>query len=114
MTYIDEFSYWRINSRTKVTFRLLAREMDCRVYGFSWLVRSLFFVVLLFGIPEYSHGYLWPKQNTYTTRWDKVNLDEILESKRLLHHYFNCLMSKGPCPPDGAELKSEIFFQWLF
>lgn len=51
--------------------------------------------------------YPWPKPNTYMTRWDKVNLDEILDSKRLLQHYFNCLMSKGPCPPDGLELKRE-------
>ncbi|XP_001600188.1 ejaculatory bulb-specific protein 3-like [Nasonia vitripennis] len=55
-----------------------------------------------------SHGYPWPQPNTYITRWDKVNLDEILDSKRLLQHYFNCLMSKGPCPPDGLELKRNL------
>ena len=59
--------------------------------------------------PQGVLGYLWPKQNTYITRWDKVNLDEILASKRLLQHYFNCLISKGPCPPDGMEIKSEFF-----
>nr|QJT73566.1 chemosensory protein 7 [Encarsia formosa] len=58
-------------------------------------------------------GYLWPKPNTYTTRWDKVNLDEILGSKRLLQHYFNCLVNKGPCPPDGRELKRECWFRVL-
>ncbi|XP_043277877.1 allergen Tha p 1-like isoform X2 [Venturia canescens] len=79
--------------------------MVCRSNGFSLLVRSSFLVILLLGIPKYSRGYLWAKPNTYTSRWDKVNLDEILDSKRLLHHYFKCLMSKGPCPPDGAELK---------
>nr|QHN69075.1 chemosensory protein 3 [Sirex noctilio]QHN69082.1 chemosensory protein 3 [Sirex nitobei] len=52
-----------------------------------------------------AQGYLWPKQDTYTTRWDKVNVDDILDSKRLLQYYFNCLMSRGPCPPDGQELR---------
>ncbi|XP_015516350.1 ejaculatory bulb-specific protein 3-like [Neodiprion pinetum] len=50
-------------------------------------------------------GYIWPKQNTYSTRWDKVNIDDILDSTRLLQYYFKCLMGTGPCPPDGQELK---------
>ncbi|THK33134.1 ejaculatory bulb-specific protein 3 [Diachasma alloeum] len=66
------------------------------------LVFFLFTVVILTRDIE---CYTWPRRNTYMTRWDKVNLDEILQNKRLLHHYFRCLMGVGPCPPDGQELK---------
>ncbi|XP_034935313.1 ejaculatory bulb-specific protein 3-like [Chelonus insularis] len=52
-----------------------------------------------------SHSYRWPPPNVYMTTWDKVNLDEVLACKKLLHHYFTCLMGQGPCPPDGRELK---------
>lgn len=43
----------------------------------------------------------------YTTKYDGVNLDEILKSRRLLITYANCLLDKGPCTQDGAELKSK-------
>lgn len=44
-------------------------------------------------------------QDKYTTRFDNVNIDEILNNRRLLKGYANCLLDKGPCSPDGAELK---------
>jgi hypothetical protein len=40
-------------------------------------------------------------------RWDYMNVDEILSSDRLVNNYVKCLLDKGPCTPDGAELKSE-------
>lgn len=80
-------------------------KMNVRLFTFALILCLVF---LLTG-PRDTYGYLWPKQNTYMTRWDKVNLNEILDSKRLLQYYFNCLMSKGPCPPDGMELKREFF-----
>ncbi|XP_043471776.1 allergen Tha p 1-like [Leptopilina heterotoma] len=78
--------------------------MNVRLFMFALILCLIF---LLTG-PRDTYGYLWPKQNTYMTRWDKVNLNEILDSKRLLQYYFNCLMSKGPCPPDGMELKRAL------
>lgn len=45
----------------------------------------------------------------YTTRYDNVDLDQILRSDRLLKNYVNCLLDKGKCSPDGAELKREYF-----
>lgn len=90
-----------INARLLHFIGLLVCEMD----GQS-RVLVLISVVLLF---SYVQTYQWPQKNTYMTRWDKVNLDEILESKRLLHHYFRCLMGKGPCPPDGQELRRKLF-----
>jgi hypothetical protein len=40
-------------------------------------------------------------------RWDYINVDEILRSDRLVNNYVKCLLDKGPCTPDGADLKSE-------
>lgn len=47
-------------------------------------------------------------QNKYTTKYDGVNLDEILKSERLLNNYFKCLMETGKCTPDGNELKRTL------
>lgn len=47
-------------------------------------------------------------QNKYTTKYDGVNLDEILKSDRLLNNYFKCLMDTGKCTPDGNELKRTL------
>ncbi|XP_070490809.1 ejaculatory bulb-specific protein 3 [Chironomus tepperi] len=44
----------------------------------------------------------------YTTKYDNINLDDILKSERLLNNYFNCLMDKGKCTPDGNELKRTL------
>lgn len=49
----------------------------------------------------------------YTTKYDNVDLDEILKSDRLLNNYIKCLLEQGKCTPDGQELKSRpiyIFF----
>ncbi|XP_058799830.1 allergen Tha p 1-like [Phymastichus coffea] len=53
-------------------------------------------------------GYPRPKPGTYMTQWDKVDLNEVFKSKRLMRHYFNCLVDKGPCPPDARELKRAL------
>lgn len=53
--------------------------------------------------------YQYKCNETYTTKYDGVDLDEILASERLLAGYVNCLLDKGPCTPDGKELKSELF-----
>ena len=50
----------------------------------------------------------------FTTKFDDVNLDEILKSDRLLQNYFDCLMDTKPCTPGGTELKSKFFFVFFF
>ncbi|XP_005190399.1 ejaculatory bulb-specific protein 3 [Musca domestica] len=47
-------------------------------------------------------------QDKYTTKYDNINVDEILSSDRLLNNYFNCLMDRGSCTPDAQELKKAI------
>nr|ARN17833.1 chemosensory protein 2 [Cephus cinctus] len=44
----------------------------------------------------------------YTTKYDNIDLKQILESDRLLNNYFNCLVNKGPCTADGQELKKAL------
>lgn len=46
-----------------------------------------------------------PDEARYTTKYDSIDLDQILKSDRLFKNYFNCLMDKGKCTPDGSELK---------
>nr|ATU82757.1 secreted Insect pheromone binding family protein [Pristhesancus plagipennis] len=43
--------------------------------------------------------------STYTTKYDNIDLDEILNNERIYKKYFDCLANKGKCTPDGKELK---------
>lgn len=43
----------------------------------------------------------------YTTKYDNIDLDEILSNDRLLKNYFDCIMDRGKCTPDGQELRSK-------
>ena len=47
-------------------------------------------------------------QNKYTTKYDNIDLDEIIKNDRLMKNYVNCLLDKGNCSPDGAELKKVL------
>ncbi|BET00376.1 unnamed protein product [Nesidiocoris tenuis] len=44
----------------------------------------------------------------YTTKYDNIELDEILNNQRLYQKYFDCLRNKGKCTADAAELKELI------
>ncbi|XP_074036742.1 ejaculatory bulb-specific protein 3-like [Leptinotarsa decemlineata] len=44
----------------------------------------------------------------YSTKYDNVNVDEILKSDRLLKNYMDCLMDRGPCTTEGKELKEHL------
>lgn len=46
-----------------------------------------------------------PDEPVYTTKFDNINVDEILHSDRLLNNYFKCLMDEGRCTAEGNELK---------
>lgn len=41
----------------------------------------------------------------YTTKFDNIDVDEILKSDRLFHNYYKCLLDEGRCTPEGVELK---------
>jgi len=47
-------------------------------------------------------------QQQYTNRYDNINLDEILSSKRLVQNYVTCLVNGRPCTPEGNELRKVL------
>nr|CAJ2313460.1 Odorant-binding protein A10 [Metisa plana] len=53
-------------------------------------------------------GALCQSRSTYTTKYDEVDLEEILANDRLLTGYVNCLLERGRCTPDGRELKENL------
>ncbi|XP_022910887.1 allergen Tha p 1-like [Onthophagus taurus] len=65
-------------------------------------MKSIAFLVILIA------AVLVNAAEKYTTKYDNVNIDDILNNKRLLKGYTNCILDKGPCSPDGAELKTVL------
>ncbi|NP_001298147.1 ejaculatory bulb-specific protein 3-like precursor [Stomoxys calcitrans] len=47
-------------------------------------------------------------EDKYTTKYDNVDVDEILKSDRLFKNYYNCLIDVGKCTPDARELKKTL------
>jgi ABC-type antimicrobial peptide transport system ATPase subunit len=43
----------------------------------------------------------------YTSRYDNIDLETLLGNKRALNGIIKCLLEKGPCSPEGKELKSK-------
>nr|AYN71354.1 chemosensory protein 5 [Oedaleus infernalis] len=66
------------------------------------MVRPLVALLLL--------GALVAAQDKYTTKFDSVNLDDILNNDRLLNKYAQCLLDADDrnCTPDAKELKKAI------
>ena len=44
----------------------------------------------------------------YTTKYDNINLDEIIHSKRLTGQYVKCLTDGTSCTPQGKELREML------
>ena len=62
--------------------------------------------VFIVGIVALASAYPADEEK-YTTKWDSVDLDQILASERLLNNYVKCLLDTGNCTPDGSDLKRE-------
>ncbi|KAF3427119.1 hypothetical protein E2986_09101 [Frieseomelitta varia] len=41
----------------------------------------------------------------YTTKYDDVDVDRILQNGRILTNYIKCMLDEGPCTNEGRELK---------
>ncbi|KAK9504862.1 hypothetical protein O3M35_009040 [Rhynocoris fuscipes] len=52
-------------------------------------------------------GYL-ADAAAYTTKYDNIDLEEILNNDRIYVKYFDCLKGTGKCTPDGKELKDVL------
>ncbi|XP_075981771.1 allergen Tha p 1-like [Anticarsia gemmatalis] len=44
----------------------------------------------------------------YTSKYDDVNVDEVLENPRLLKGYVDCVMERGKCTSEGKELRDHM------
>nr|ALT31612.1 chemosensory protein 30 [Cnaphalocrocis medinalis] len=44
----------------------------------------------------------------YTDRYDNINVEEILENRKLLVPYIKCVLEQGRCTPEGKELRANI------
>nr|AIX97841.1 chemosensory protein [Cnaphalocrocis medinalis] len=47
-------------------------------------------------------------KTTYTSKFDNIDVDNILNNKRLLEGYVKCLMGTGKCTSEGNELKEKL------
>lgn len=43
----------------------------------------------------------------YDSRYDYLDVDAVLDSKRLVRNYVDCLVNIKPCTPEGKALKSK-------
>ncbi|KAL3289198.1 hypothetical protein HHI36_003633 [Cryptolaemus montrouzieri] len=64
----------------------------------KYVVVGLFFALFAFVACR-------PEGDKYTSKYDNVDLDEIIKSDRLVNSYFKCLMTGEGCTPDGSELR---------
>ncbi|XP_050306112.1 ejaculatory bulb-specific protein 3-like [Anthonomus grandis grandis] len=44
----------------------------------------------------------------YTSRYDNLNIDQVLSNKRVLGNYIKCILDEGPCTAEGRELRKHI------
>ncbi|XP_044745569.1 ejaculatory bulb-specific protein 3-like isoform X2 [Coccinella septempunctata] len=45
---------------------------------------------------------------TYDSKFDNIDLDEIFRSERLLMNYQNCFMERAPCTPQGNSIRKNL------
>ncbi|XP_049820509.1 ejaculatory bulb-specific protein 3-like [Aethina tumida] len=55
-----------------------------------------------------SSAYVYAGDEKYTTKYDNVNLNDVVANERLLKNYVDCLLEQGSCTPDGQELKRNM------
>ncbi|EDV36290.1 uncharacterized protein Dana_GF12892 [Drosophila ananassae] len=63
---------------------------------------KMIFALLVLGVA------LVAAEEKYTTKYDNIDVDEILKSDRLFTNYFKCLIDAGKCTPEGRELKKSL------
>lgn len=73
------------------------------VLNFIHFQKSVFVIALLAILSVHA-------DEKYTTKYDNIDLEELVKNERLLKSYVDCLMDKGSCSPDGQELKSKPIY----
>ena len=54
------------------------------------------------------------KEKKYTTKFDNIDLKEVVKNERLLKNYVDCLLEKGRCTPDGLELRGKSLERFCY
>lgn len=73
------------------------------------------FVYALLAVVTFAHiSWAKPASDGYSSKYDSFDVQGVLASKRLVKKYGDCLMERGPCPPEGRFLKGEIFYKFIF
>ncbi|KAF0767288.1 ejaculatory bulb-specific protein 3-like [Aphis craccivora] len=76
--------------------------MDSRI-AVACVVLAVFAVDRTVGAPQ--KDAVAVSGPAYTTKYDNIDVDQVLASKRLVNSYVQCLLDKKPCTPEGAELR---------
>lgn len=67
---------------------------------------NLFFIFSVLCLGSSSFG----EETKYDTKYDNINVEEILGNKRVLTNYIKCILDEGPCTPEGREFRSKFMF----
>lgn len=49
----------------------------------------------------------------YDTKYNHLDIERVLNNKRLVLYYGQCLLGEGPCTPQGTEFKSKLYAQFF-
>lgn len=49
-----------------------------------------------------------PEDPKYESKYDNIDIDQILTNKRLMDNYMKCLVKEGSCTPDGQLLRDTL------
>ena len=82
--------------------------MLCCVLSTDVMKRFVAVVCILVSTLVLSEAARARRDEKYTTKYDNINIDEILASDRLVDNYVKCLLDKGRCSPEGIELKGKF------
>lgn len=50
----------------------------------------------------------WVSAQNGSSKYEYVDVDALLSNHRTLNNYVNCVLDKGPCTPEGRDLKGEL------
>ncbi|CAG9763970.1 unnamed protein product [Ceutorhynchus assimilis] len=65
----------------------------------SFIIIGLFVAIIALALAE---------EEKYTTKYDNVNIDQIIQNDRLMRSYVDCCLGKKKCTKDGEELKKHL------
>lgn len=69
-------------------------------------MEKLSFIILVVFVVSQTFAEEKPSK-PYDTKFDNIDIDDVLKNDRLLKNYVKCLQDEGPCTPDGKMLRGE-------